>query len=512
MCGSVCLAIDLIAALGARAEQVCCLIAKVAQAASGIMAGRGAVLHRASPPSAVLRMPMIVDSVLELIGHTPMLRVRRLDTGPCDLFLKLESANPGGSIKDRIGLSMIEGAEKAGKIKPGATLVEGTAGNTGLGLALVAQAKGYKLILVVPDKMSREKIFNLKAMGAEVVLTRSDVAKGHPEYYQDLAASIAEKTPGAYFINQFGNPDNPAAHEATTGPEILEQMDGRVDALVFGCGSSGTMTGLSHYFEKHSPATEFVLADPVGSILAQYINEGTLSTKSASWMVEGIGEDFLPTISDFSRVKKAYSISDKESFLTARELLKQEGVLGGSSTGTLLAAALKYCREQTEPKRVVTLVCDTGNKYLSKLYNDYWMLDNGFLDRQPTGDLRDLILRPYAQKDTVVASPADLLVTAYNRMKLYDVSQLPVMDGEKIVGIIDESDLLLHVYGDEKRFLDPVSTAMITELQTLGVKSPIEDLLPVFEHGRVAIVVDGDKFLGLITRIDLLNYLRRRVA
>jgi len=512
MCGSVCLAIDLIAALGARAEQVCCLIAKVAQAASGIMAGRGAVLHRASPPSAVLRMPMIVDSVLELIGHTPMLRVRRLDTGPCDLFLKLESANPGGSIKDRIGLSMIEGAEKAGKIKPGATLVEGTAGNTGLGLALVAQAKGYKLILVVPDKMSREKIFNLKAMGAEVVLTRSDVAKGHPEYYQDLAASIAEKTPGAYFINQFGNPDNPAAHEATTGPEILEQMDGRVDALVFGCGSSGTMTGLSHYFEKHSPATEFVLADPVGSILAQYINEGTLSTKSASWMVEGIGEDFLPTISDFSRVKKAYSISDKESFLTARELLKQEGVLGGSSTGTLLAAALKYCREQTEPKRVVTLVCDTGNKYLSKLYNDYRMLDNGFLDRQPTGDLRDLILRPYAQKDTVVASPADLLVTAYNRMKLYDVSQLPVMDGEKIVGIIDESDLLLHVYGDEKRFLDPVSTAMITELQTLGVKSPIEDLLPVFEHGRVAIVVDGDKFLGLITRIDLLNYLRRRVA
>jgi cystathionine beta-synthase len=455
---------------------------------------------------------MIVDSVLDLIGHTPMLRVRRLDAGPCELFLKLESANPGGSIKDRIGLSMIEGAEKAGKIKPGATLVEGTAGNTGLGLALVAQAKGYKLILVVPDKMSREKIFNLKAMGAEVVLTRSDVAKGHPEYYQDLAAKIAEETPGAYFINQFGNPDNPAAHEATTGPEILEQMEGRVDAIVFGCGSSGTMTGLSHFFDRESPNTEFILADPVGSILAQYINEGTLSSKSASWMVEGIGEDFLPTISDFSRVKKAYSISDKESFLTARELLKQEGVLGGSSTGTLLAAALRYCREQTKPKRVVTLVCDTGNKYLSKLYNDYWMLDNGFLDRQPTGDLRDLIMRPYAQRDTVVASPADLLVTAYNRMKLYDVSQLPVLEGEKIVGIIDESDLLLHVYGDEKRFLDAVSTAMITSLQTLDVKAPIEDLLPVFEHDRVVIVMDGERFLGLITRIDLLNYLRRRVA
>src|SRR5579875_1240346 len=456
--------------------------------------------------------PEIVDSVLDLIGRTPMVRARRLDTGRCELFLKLESANPGGSIKDRIGLSMIEGAEKAGKIKPGATLVEGTAGNTGLGLALVAQAKGYKLNLVVPDKMSREKIFNLKAMGAEVVLTRSDVAKGHPEYYQDLATSIAEKTPGAYFINQFGNPDNPAAHESTTAPEIFEQMGDRVDAIVVGCGSSGTMTGLSHYLDRYAPETELILADPVGSILAEYINEGTLSKKTASWMVEGIGEDFLPTISDFSRVKKAYSISDKESFLTARELLKHEGVLGGSSTGTLLAASLRYCREQTQPKRVVTLVCDTGNKYLSKLYNDYWMLDNGFLERQPTGDLRDLILRPYAQRDTVVAAPSDLLVTAYNRMKLYDVSQLPVMEGDRIVGIIDESDLLLHVYGDEKRFLDPVSSAMVGKLQLLDVKSPIEALLPVFDAGHVAIVMDGERFLGLITRIDLLNYLRRRVA
>src|SRR5690242_476882 len=211
---------------------------------------------------------MIVDSVLELIGHTPMVRVRRLDTGPCELFLKLESANPGGSIKDRIGLSMIEGAEKAGKIKPGATLVEGTAGNTGLGLALVAQAKGYKLILVVPDKMSREKIFNLKAMGAEVVLTRSDVAKGHPEYYQDMAERIARETPGAYFINQFGNPDNPRAHYETTGPEILEQMDGKVDAIVFGCGSSGTMTGLSRYFAEHSPDPEVVIAVPFGADLS----------------------------------------------------------------------------------------------------------------------------------------------------------------------------------------------------------------------------------------------------
>jgi cystathionine beta-synthase len=453
------------------------------------------------------------QSVLELIGRTPVIRAQRLDAGPCELYLKLESHNPGGSIKDRIGLSMIDAAERAGKIRPGATLVEGTAGNTGIGLALVAQQKGYKLVLVVPDKMSREKIFNLKAMGAEVILTRSDVAKGHPQYYQDMAERIAKETPGAYFINQFGNPDNPAAHEHGTGPEILEQMAtvGGLDAIVFGCGSSGTMTGLSRCFAQHSPHTELILADPVGSILTQYINEGVLSTKSGSWMVEGIGEDFLPSISDFSRVRKAYSISDKESFLTARELLEKEGILGGSSTGTLLAAALKYCREQTTPKKVLVFVCDTGNKYLSKMYNDYWMLDNGFLERDKHGDLRDLILRPYAHRDTVVIAPTDLLVTAYQRMKLYDVSQLPVMDGDHIVGILDESDVLLHVYGDEPRFRDPVSTAMVTKLEKLPVTSPIESLLPVFEHGHVAIVMDGERFLGLITRIDLLNYLRRRV-
>ena len=454
---------------------------------------------------------MTNDSVLELIGNTPMVRVRQLDTGPCELFLKLECMNPGGSIKDRIGLSMIEAAEKDGRIKPGATLVEGTAGNTGIGLALVAQQKGYKLLLVVPDKMSREKIFNLKAMGAEVVLTRSDVAKGHPDYYQDLAERIAGETPGAYFINQFGNPDNPRAHEEVTGPEILAQMDGRLDAIVFGCGSSGTMTGLSRCFAEKAPQVEFVLADPVGSILAEYINEGTLSEKSGSWLVEGIGEDFLPSISDFSRVKKAYAISDKESLLTGRELLLKEGILGGSSSGTLLAAALRYCREQTTAKRVVCFVCDTGNKYLSKMYNDYWMLDNGFLERQPTGDLRDLIMRPYAQRDTVVIGPDDLLVTAYQRMKLYEISQLPVMADDQLLGILDESDVLMHVFGDESRFRDPVSTAMVTTLDKLDVKAPVRDLLPVFDRGHVAIVTDGPKFLGLITRIDLLNYLRRRV-
>ena len=456
----------------------------------------------------------IHSSVLDLIAETPIVKAQHLDAGVCELYFKLESQNPGGSIKDRIGMSMVEAAERRGDIKPGDTLVEGTAGNTGIGLALVAQQKGYRLVLVIPDKMSREKIFNLKAMGAEVVLTRSDVPKGHPEHYQDLAASIAAQTPGAYHINQFGNPDNPAAHEFGTGPELLRQMAevGGVDAVVFGAGSAGTMTGLSNCFAAHAPNVELVLADPAGSILAGYVNTGTLGKATGSWLVEGIGEGSQPpAVADFSRVHTAYAIDDKESFLAARELLRKEGIFGGSSTGTLLAAALRYCREQATPKKVLVFVCDTGNKYLSKLYNDYWMLDNGFLEREQHGDLRDLILRPYSQRDTVVLAPSDLLMTAYQRMKLYEISQLPVMDGDRIVGILDESDVLLHVYGDEDRFRDPVSTAMVSKLDILDVKSPVESLLPVFDRGHVAIVVDGPRFLGLITRIDLLNWLRRRV-
>ena len=302
-----------------------------------------------------------------------MLEISKMDTGPCRLFLKLELMNPGGSIKDRIGISMIEEAEKRGDIKSGDTLVEATAGNTGLGLALVAAQKGYHLILVLPDKMSQEKIFNLRAMGAEVVLTRSDVGRGHPEYYQDLGRRIAEEK-GAYFINQFGNPDNPLAHETSTAPEIFEQLDGKVDAIVLGVGSSGTVSGISKYLQEHSPQTEIIIADPVGSIVADYVNSGEFGD-SSSWLVEGIGEDFIPSIADFTCATKGYSISDADSFSTARELLRKEGMLTGSSTGTLLCAALKYCREQTGEKRVVTLDCDTGNKYLSKLFNDFWLED-----------------------------------------------------------------------------------------------------------------------------------------
>ena len=314
-------------------------------------------------------------NVLDLIGNTPLVEAARMDAGPCRLYLKLEHHNPGGSIKDRIARSMIEDAERQGKIKPGSLIVEATAGNTGLGLALVAVLKGYRLLIVVPDKMSQEKIFHLRAMGAEIVMARSDVTKGHPEYYQERAAEIARRTPGAYYIDQFANPANPRAHEETTGPEIWQQMDQDVDAVVAGVGTGGTITGLARFFERVSPETEMVLADPEGSVLANYVKTHKISKDVGSWLVEGIGEDFLPAVCDLSRVKKAYSIPDAEAFGVLRTLLKTEGIMAGTSSGTLIAAALRYCREQTTPKRVVTLVCDSGNKYLSKVYNDYWMLD-----------------------------------------------------------------------------------------------------------------------------------------
>jgi cystathionine beta-synthase len=451
-------------------------------------------------------------TILELIGNTPLVEAKRLDAGPCRLFLKLENQNPGGSIKDRIALSMIEAAEKEGRIRRGDLLVEATAGNTGLGLALVAAQKGYRLLIVVPDKMSQEKIFHLKAMGAEVVLTRSDVTKGHPEYYQDVAARLARDTPGAFYINQFANPANPRAHEDTTGPEIWEQMEHQVDAVVCGVGTGGTITGIARFFERAAPQTEIVLADPEGSILANYVKTGTLSKDVGSWLVEGIGEDFLPVVCDLSRVKKAYAIPDAEAFLTCRELLRKEGIMAGTSSGTLIAAALRYCREQSRPKRVVTLVCDSGNKYLSKVYNDYWMLDQGFIQRERFGDLRDLIARRHREHAVATVSADETVLNAYQRMKLYDVSQLPVLKDGKIVGIVDEEDILLRVAENPGYFRRPVSEAMESHLVTVPPDATIEQLMDIFKRGLVAIVVERDEFLGLITRIDLLNWLRRRAT
>lgn len=451
---------------------------------------------------------MVAKNILETIGHTPMVELTHTDTGLCRLFVKLENQNPGGSIKDRVGLSMITVAERQGRIKPGDTIIEATAGNTGIGLTLVARLKGYKIILVIPDKMSQEKINHLRALGAEILLTRSDVGKGHPEYYQDYALRVAKER-GAYYVNQFQNPANPLAHETTTGPEIWEQLDHDVDAVVVGVGSSGTVTGLTHFFQKVTTKTEFVLADPEGSILADYINTGVLRTDAGSWLVEGIGEDFIPEIADFSLTKKAYTVTDKESFDAVRDLLKDEGILAGSSSGTLISAAIKYCREQTTPKRVVTIVCDSGNKYLSKMYNDYWLLDQGLTKRNAYDDLRDFISRRFEDNAIVYATPDDTLKTIYGKLKLYDISQLPILKGNKVVGIIDESDLLLALYSNKYNIDTLVGKIMTKELTTIQYTAHRDELVKILNAGLVAIVENkqGD-FLGLITRIDFINHLR----
>ncbi len=448
-------------------------------------------------------------ALFSLIGNTPLVQVTRIDTGPCQLFLKLESQNPGGSIKDRIGRAMIEAAEADGRLQPGGTVVEATAGNTGLGLALVARIKGYRVVLVVPDKMAIEKVLHLKALGAEIHLTRSDVGKGHPEYYQDYAARLAREIPGSWFADQFNNEANPLAHETGTAPEIWDQTNHELDAIVVGVGSGGTITGLSRYFKKVQPNLEFVLADPKGSILADYIETGVLRDDAGSWAVEGIGEDFIPSIADLSGVKIAYTISDEESFNTARLLLREEGILAGSSSGTLLAAALRYCRAQTTPKRVVTFVCDTGTRYLTKVYSDGWMVDQGLLQRPRLDDLRDLIGRRFDDGDVVTVAPSDTLLTAFNRMRSADLGQLPVIDNGRLAGIIDESDLLLTVTTEAGGFGNLVAATMTAQLQTLPPSASMQQLRDILDRGLTAVISDEHKFYGLITRFDLLNHLRR---
>src|SRR3981081_1084771 len=416
-------------------------------------------------------------SVLDLIGDTPLIEVTGFDRGPCRLFLKLESANPSGSIKDRPARAMSEAAEAEGRLKPGGTIVEATAGNTGLGLALVGARKGYRTLLVVPDKMAREKVLHARAMGAEVVITRSDVGKGHPDYYQDLAETITQRTPGAFFVNQFANPANPQAHEATTGPEVLRQMDGDVDAIVVGVGSGGTLTGIGRFMRRASPNTPVILADPDSALLTPYVETGRM-TEVGSWAVEGIGEDFVPPNADLTLVSKAYAIPDAESFASARELLRAEGVLAGSSSGTLLAAALRYCRAQSAPKRVVSLVCDSGAKYLSKVFNPTFLAQEGWSHPHRHGTVRDVVVSRYSEGTAVFVRPQDNLRTVFARMRSADVSQLPIIDENgRVVGLVDESDVLAALLKESddpnKVFGRPVKDGMVTRLETISADAPI---------------------------------------
>jgi len=445
-----------------------------------------------------------------------MIELQKLDTGPCRLFAKCEFMNPAGSIKDRIAMSMISAAEADGRLDPNGspppTIIEATAGNTGLGLALVAGQKGYGLKVVVPDKMSQEKIQHLIAMGAEVVLARSDVTKGHPEYYQDVAAAIAAKTPNSLYINQFGNEDNWRAHYDTTAPEVWEQMGGKIDALVVGVGSGGTLTGMGRYLREKNPDIKIILSDPAQSILNPLVNEGK-EVEAGSWLIEGMGEDFVPDVCEIDLCDEAIAVTDAEAFHAARELLTKEGLLCGSSTGCLVSSAVTWCQKQTEPKNVVTILCDSGAKYLSRMFNDFWMLDNGFLEREHTNDLKDLIARRHQQGEDYTLGPDEPIKQAIKRMQMYSISQMVVMEKGAVVGIIDESDILLGVTRDTTSWDKPVSEFMTRRLETISPSKSVEDLMPIFRADRVAIVVDEDgKYHGLITKIDMINDLRRRLV
>ena len=447
-------------------------------------------------------------SVLDLIGNTPILEVTKFDTGPCELFIKLENQNPSGSIKDRTAKAMIDTAEQEGNLEAGDTIIEATSGNTGLGLSLIAAHKGYPLILVVPENISRDKVLHLKALGAEVLLARSDVESSHADYYRNIAKRLEKELPSGLYLDQFNNPANPLAHEQGTAPEMWEQMEQRMDALVCGVGSGGTLTGCARFLKKVKPDLEIVLADPAGSVLADSINPQEIPSVPGPSLIKDVGSHVVPGNFDPSVVDCTYTVPDMEAFSTARELLRREGVFGGVSSGLHLAAALRYCREQTQVKRVVTLVCDTGYRYLSTAYDRAWLLDQGLVPQQKYGDLRDLITRRADEGDVVSVTPDDTLIAAYTRIRMYDVSQLPVLKNGRIVGMIDESDLLMAVFDNREYFEYPVRDFMITRLETIEPNASITSLLPVFRGDHVAIIADKEKFYGLITQVDLINHLR----
>ena len=410
-------------------------------------------------------------AILSLIGDTPLVEITRIDTGPCQLFMKLENQNPTGSIKDRIALSMIEAAERDGKLRPGGTIIEATAGNTGLGLALIAGAKGYRIILVIPDKMSQEKIAHVRALGAEVRMTRSDVMRGHPEYYQDMAVRLAEEIPGGFYVNQFGNPANPLAHERTHRSGNLGANAARPRCRRGRRRIRRNVDRPRPILFARAPGIEMILADPTGSVLYEWVKKGEL-VQAGSWAVEGIGEDFIPDIADMSLVTDAFEIDDAESFAAARELLSREGILGGSSTGTLLAGALRYCRaaNETETRRHF---CLRQREQIS-LEDVQRFLDGGAgLRATPAaGRFERSDFASLRSGRSHFRRPDDTLLTAFKRMRSADVSQVPVVDERgRAIGILDESDVLVKVHHDQSHFNEPVKNAMSDRLETLSPKA-----------------------------------------
>lgn len=460
-------------------------------------------------------MALIYDNILETIGNTPLVRLNSVTHGlHADVLAKVEMFNPGGSVKDRIGMGIIEEAERSGRLKPGGTIVESTSGNTGVGLAIAAALKGYKTIFVMPDKMSHEKIQLLRAFGAKVVITPTAVEPDDPRSYYSVADRLVEETPNSILANQYHNPENPRAHYLTTGPEIWEQTEGKVDVLVAGMGTGGTITGIGRYLKEKNPDIQIVGVDPVGSILYD-LHQGRTG-EAVSYKIEGIGEDFLPGSLDLSVVDDVVQVTDKESFLMTRRLVREEGIFCGGSCGSAVAGALKYIRQHNlDPdKTVVVIFPDSGSRYLSKIFDNDWMRENGYLE----STLEELTARDVLQskkiQDVYTTEPTAKLRDVVAQMKAQNVSQLPVVDGGNLAGMVTEVDLLNHMlfapnasYADE-----PIAGIIDADVTTVSPDTPMETLMSVFATAGVAVVMDGDALTGILTKIDLLDFMSGKMG
>jgi cystathionine beta-synthase len=444
--------------------------------------------------------------LLDQIGNTPMVEVKNLDTGLCKLYLKLENVNPGGSIKDRMALYMILDAEEKGLIQKGGTLIEATNGNTGVSMALIAKLKGYKFIAVVPDKMSKETINHIRALGSQVVITRSDVLKGHPDYYQDKAVQLSREIPGSLFLNQYENSANVKAHEMTTGPEIITQLEGKPDAVVCGVSSGGTLSGLTRFFKKQDLEVEMVLADPKGSILADFVKTDRL-VKPGTWTVEGIGKTFIPAIADFSSIKKTYTISDQESIDASLLMLEKEGILGGCSSGTLLAAALRYCKEQTSSKKVVTFVCDTGEKQFNKFWDPNWLLREGYAKHPQSVTIFEMV-ETFIEGQTYPSVESSVSIFhAYNLMRTWGVECIAVTENDDFVGVTDINRIIRAVKFGMQAYA-PIASCMAQNWTSVQKNESVIRIRDILAIGNHPVLFDGDKMIGVVSPKDFMDHWR----
>jgi cystathionine beta-synthase len=463
-------------------------------------------------------MSRIYDNVLQVIGNTPIVRLNRVAEGvDANFYVKLEFTNPGGSIKDRIGWYLIEDFEKRGVLKPGGTIVEGTSGNTGVGLAIAAAIKGYQCIFVLPDKMSEEKIRALRAYGAKVVVTPTAVEPEDPRSYYQVSRRLARETPNAVYVNQYDNLANRECHTKYTGPEILQQMP-QIDAFIAGIGTGGTICGVGRYMKEHKPSVQIVAVDPVGSIVYEYFKTGKVLTLPKTYKIEGIGEDFIPKNYDLDVIDDIVQVEDKESFLMTRALLTREGIYSGVSSGSAVVGAIRWVKSQGEKmkgKNILIVIPDSGNRYLSKVYNDDWMREAGFLEKPTLGTVADLLATKGPKTGPIImAKQNDKISTVIEMLGKNDISQLPVADDKGwIKGVITENALLLALSQMRVKPSDTVEQLADASIEFVTPDDPIERVSKLVSAGKVPLVSNPksrDEFITIITKIDLLNYLGNR--